>query len=187
MLELFSGRPQSEEGRLDKEIRTYDYLDRLGIAFERIDHEPANTMAACEAIDEALSPAVICKNLFLCNAGKTQFYLLLLRGDKKFKTASVSKQLGVSRLSFAPEEFMEEFLNITPGSVSIMGLMNDTDRRVELIVDEDVLGEEYFACHPCINTSSIRMKTEQVFHDFVRACDHPYRVVKVEESTNAIQ
>ena len=176
-LELVNGRPVDTEGRLEKEIRTYDLLDSLGITYERVDHEEANTMEACAAVDEVLAPAVICKNLFLCNTQKTKFYLLMIKNDKKFKTKEISKQINSSRLSFAPPEFMEQFLDITPGSASVMGLMNDKENNVQLLVDEDVLNAEYFGCHPCINTSSMRLKTSDVFDIFLEAVQHDYLTV----------
>lgn len=178
-LELVKGRPERNDGRLEKEIRTYDFLDSLGIEYERVDHEEANTMEACLAIDEVLAPAVICKNLFLCNAQKTKFYLLMIREDKKFLTKDISKQINSARLSFAPAEYMEQFLDITPGSVSVLGLMNDKENNVNLLVDEDVLAAEYFGCHPCINTSSLRLKTADVFGTFLEAVGHAYTVVKL--------
>ena len=178
-LKLVKGRPESDEGRLDKEIRTYDLLDSLGIEYERVDHEEANTMEACAAIDEVLAPAVICKNLFLCNAQKTKFYLLMIREDKKFLTKDISKQINSARLSFAPAEYMEQFLDITPGSVSVLGLMNDKENNVTLLVDEDVLKAEYFGCHPCINTSSLRLKIEDVLGMFLEKVGHGYIVVKL--------
>ena len=183
-MELTKGRPADETGRLEKEIRTYDLLDRLGISYERIDHEPAETMEACAEVDRVLAPAVICKNLFLCNTQKTKFYLLAIRGDKKFKTKEISHQINSARLSFATPDFMEEYLDITPGSVSVLGLMNDKEKHVQLLVDEDVLAAEYFGCHPCINTSSLRLKTADVFGTFLDAIDHDYLVVKlgIEES-----
>ena len=112
---LENGRPADTTGRTEKEIRTYDLLDRLGIPYERVDHEAAETMEACKAIDEILEPAVICKNLFLCNSQKTNFYLLMIKDDKKFKTKEISHQINSPRLSFAPSEFMEEYLDISPG------------------------------------------------------------------------
>jgi len=178
-LTLEKGRPESNSDRLEKEIRTYDLLDSLGIEYERVDHEEANTMEACLAIDEVLAPAVICKNLFLCNAQKTKFYLLMIREDKKFLTKDISKQINSARLSFAPAEYMEKFLDITPGSVSVLGLMNDTENNVSLLVDEDVLAAEYFGCHPCINTSSLRLKITDVFGTFLTAVKHEYTIVKL--------
>ena len=178
-LKLVKGRPATNDGRLEKEIRTYDLLDSLGIEYERVDHEEANTMEACLAIDEVLAPAVICKNLFLCNAQKTKFYLLMIREDKKFLTKDISKQINSARLSFGPAEYMEQFLDITPGSVSVLGLMNDKENNVTLLVDEDVLKAEYFGCHPCINTSSLRLKIADVFGPFLEAVHHEYTVVKL--------
>ena len=183
-LVLHNGRPENEEGRLEKEIKTYDLLDSLSIIYERVDHEPADTMEACLAIDEILAPAVICKNLFLCNAQKTKFYLLMIREDKKFKTKEISGQINSSRLSFAPSEYMEKFLDITPGSVSVMGLMNDKNLDVKLLVDEDVLKEELFGCHPCINTSSIRLKVKDVFEKFLPAVNHDYAVVRLSNGVD---
>ncbi len=142
-MELYKGRPVDESGRLQKEIRCYDFLDSLGVEYERIDHEPAMTMEVCEEIDKTLN-AVICKNLFLCNRQQTSFYLLMIPADKKFKTKDISAQINSSRLSFAGEEFMEKYLDITPGSVSVLGLMNDKDNAVRLLIDEDVLKAEYF-------------------------------------------
>lgn len=162
-MERVKGRPESPEGRLEKEIRVYDYLDRLHIEYERIDHEVAMTMEACAAIDDALE-ATICKNLFLCNRQETDFYLLMMPGDKKFKTKELSGQIGTSRLSFAKDEYLLKYLDITPGSVSVMGLMNDEERKVKLVMDEEVTKGEYIGCHPCINTSSIRFKTADLMN-----------------------
>ena len=177
-LTLLEGRPADCAGRLDKEIRCYDLLDKLGITYQRIDHEAAMTMEACAAVDEALE-ATICKNLLLCNRQCTAFYLLLLPGDKVFKTKDLSAQIGSSRLSFASGEYMEQFLDITPGSLSILGLMNDRENRVQLLLDEDVLKGEYIGCHPCINTSSLRLRTEDVMNKLIPAMGHAPVQVKL--------
>lgn len=166
--------------RQDKEMRVYDLLDSLGISYERVDHQAARTMEDCLEIDKILAPAVICKNLFLCNAQKTRFYLLMIRDDKRFKTKEISRQIGSARLSFVPAEFMEKYLDIEPGSVSVMGLMNDEENKVELLVDEDVLKGEYVGCHPCVNTSSLRLRTEDIFGTFLEAVHHGYRRVRLE-------
>ena len=178
-MELIQGRPATNEGRLEKEIRCYDLLDSLGVEYQRIDHEAAMTMEACAEIDKVLD-ATICKNLLLCNRQCTDFYLLMLVGDKHFKTSVFSKQVGASRLSFASPEYMEEFLDITPGSVSVLGLMNDKDHRVRLIIDEDVARGEYFGCHPCINTSSLRLKTSDLMEKIIPAMGHEPTIVKIE-------
>lgn len=180
---LVQGRPADCTGRLDKEIRVYDFLDKLGISYQRIDHEAAMTMEACAAVDEALE-ATICKNLLLCNRQNTDFYLLLLPGGKPFKTKDLSKQIGSSRLSFAAPEYMEAFLDITPGSLSILGLMNDTENRVQLLIDEDVLKGAYIGCHPCINTSSLRLRTEDLIQKIIPSMGHVPRLVNLEVIEN---
>ena len=177
-MELFEGRPDKTEGRQSREIRTYDFLDSLGIRYRRTDHEPANTMEACNAIDTVLG-VVICKNLFLCNRQRTAFYLLMMPGDKKFKTKELSAQIHSARLSFAEPEDMLRLLDIEPGAVSIMGLMNDRGRSVRLLIDEDVLKEEYIGCHPCVCTSSLKMKTRDIMEVFLPATGHGWETVRL--------
>lgn len=183
-MELVNGRPENTEGRLEKEIRVYDFLDSLGINYQRIDHEAAMTMEACEEIDRTLSEGeensvAICKNLLLCNRQETEFYLLLIPGDKPFKTKYLSAQIGSSRLSFAKPEYMEKYLDITPGSVSVLGLMNDHEKKVRLLIDEDVLKDEYFGCHPCINTSSLKIRMEDLTEKIIPAMGHEPTTVRL--------
>lgn len=170
-MEIFDGRPESVEGRLPREVRVYDFLDELGIEYKRVDHEVANTMEACEAIDKVLE-TLMCKNLFLCNRQKTKFYLLMMPGDKKFKTKELSSQINSSRLSFADADDMLKYLDIEPGAVSVMGLMNDKDHTIQLLVDEDVKNGEYLGCHPCVCTSSMKIKTKDIFEKFLPAVGH---------------
>ena len=176
---LQQGRPENYSDRLEKEIRCYDFLDKLGMEYQRIDHEAATTMEACAAVDAALG-ATICKNLLLCNRQCTDFYLLLMPGDKPFKTKDLSKQIGSSRLSFASAEYMEQYLDITPGSLSILGLMNDKENHVQLLIDEDVLKGEFIGCHPCINTSSLRLRTEDVLQKLIPALSHTPQMITLE-------
>lgn len=175
-MELQTGRPADCTGRLDKEIRCYDLLDQLNVPYQRIDHEAAMTMEACAEIDKALD-ATICKNLLLCNRQCTSFYLLMIPGDKHFKTSVLSKEIGSSRLSFAAPEYMEKYLDITPGSVSVLGLMNDKEHHVELLMDEDILKGDFFGCHPCINTSSLRIGTKDLMEKLIPAMGHAPRIV----------
>ena len=179
-MELYRGRPENSEGRLNKEMRVYDLLDRLEIEYERTDHIAAMTMEDCLEIDRILD-VVICKNLFLCNRQKTKFYLLMMPGDKVFKTKDLSGAIGSSRLSFADPEYMEKYLDITPGSVSVMGLMNDTESHVQLIMDKPVVESELLGCHPCVNTSSLRMKTKDVMEKFLPAVEHEAIIVDLPE------
>lgn len=170
-MELLHGRPENIADRLPKEIRVYDFLDALGIQYQRVDHEAAMTMEACLEVDTALE-ATMCKNLMLCNRQCTDFYILLLPGNKKFKTSVLSKQIGSSRLSFADGQYMESFLDITPGSLSVLGLMNDKENRVKLLIDKDVLTGEYIGVHPCVNTASLKIKTSDLVKKIIPAMNH---------------
>ena len=171
MMTLHDGRPADTENRLPRELRVYDFLDRLGVAYQRVDHAPAETMEDCKAIDDVLGIAM-CKNLFLCNRQKTKFYLLLMPADKPFKTKELSAQINAARLSFASGDSMLEYLDIQPGAVSVMGLMNDSECAVTLLIDGDLLQEEYLGCHPCVNTSSLKLKTKDVLEVFLPAVKH---------------
>lgn len=175
---LYEDIPDSE-GRREREMDVYRLLKSLEIPFQRMDHEPMATIEACRGVDEILG-IHMCKNLFLCNSQKTVFYLLLMPGEKKFKTKELSKQIGSARLSFAPEEFMEEYLHISPGAVSVMGLMNDKENHVNLLVDEDVLKEEFLGCHPCVNTASLRLRTKDVLSKFLPFVGHTYQTVHLD-------
>ena len=177
-MEVFEGRPADLTGRLEKERESYDLLDRLGIAYQRTDHEPTATMEVCKEIDEVLG-LMICKNLFLCNRQETAFYLLMIPDTKVFHTKDLSAQIGSARLSFAKAEYMQQLLDITPGSVSVLGLMNDTAHKVQLLIDEDVLTSEYVGCHPCINTSSLRLRTRDLVEKILPAIEHEFIKVKL--------
>ena len=174
------GRPENMDGREEKEIRCYDFLDGLGIEYYCVDHRdmPADTMEACEVIDATLG-CTICKNLFLCNRQKTNFYLLMMPADKPFKTKDLSAQINSARLSFADAQAMLQYLDITPGSVSVLGLMNDTACTVQLLVDKDILTDEYIGCHPCVNTSSMKIKTTDIFDKIISATNHTKTVVEL--------
>ena len=163
---LYTGRPA--ERRSDTEERCYDLLDRLGIDYVRVDHEHADTIEQCELVEEQLG-CKICKNLFLTNRQQTDFYLLLMPGEKPFKTRLLSKQIGTARLSFASPGHMGALLGVTPGSVSVLGLMNDAEKRVRLLIDRDLLTEERFGCHPCLNSTSLCFSTEALLHTLLPA------------------
>lgn len=182
-MKLEEGRPERWGERLGKERRVYDLLDSLGIHYQRVDHGPAMTMEICAAIDGVLG-AQICKNLLLCNRQRTAFYLLLIPGDKPFRTSELSKKIGSSRLSFAAPEHMEQLLDITPGSLSVLGLMNDRENLVQLLIDADVLKAEYVGCHPCVNTSSLRLRTGDLIHRILPALGHAPKIVTLEGTAN---
>ncbi len=178
-MELMKGRPADTTNRLPREVHVYDVLDEIGLTYYRTDHAPVDHMEDCYEIDAVLE-ATICKNLFLCNRQKTQYYLLMMPGDKVFKTKELSNQIHSARLSFASAEDMEQLLDIQPGAVSVMGLMNDKENKVQLLVDEDVLKGEYLGCHPCVSTSSLKLKTEDVFGTFLKAVGHDKIVVTLK-------
>ena len=166
------------ENRLDKEMRVYELLDKLKVPFWRLDHEVTATIEDCHEVDKILQ-IEICKNLFLCNSKKDQYYLLMMSGNKKLRTAEVAKQIKSTRLSFGSPEYMEKYLDITPGSVSVLGLMNDTENKVQLIIDEDILKMDYVGCHPCINTSSLKIRTKDLLEVVLPAITHTPMFVKL--------
>jgi len=182
---LYYGRPIRSSGpecaadpidRLPRELACYDLLDSLGILYTRTDHACADTIEACHAVEQVLG-VPICKNLFLCNRQKTKFYLLMMEGDKVFKTKDLSKQLGVSRLSFAGPEDMIRLLGVTPGSVTVLGLMNDKDHTVQLVMDKPIAESTQIGCHPCINTSTLAFSTGDLLQKLLPAMDHTPIVV----------
>ena len=175
---LEKGRPADTTNRLEKELKAYDFLEALNIEFDRVDHSPAMTMEICAEIDKVLA-ATICKNLFLCNRQQTEFYLLMMPDNKPFKTKNLSQQIGSSRLSFATAEHMEKHLNSTPGSVSVLGLINDVDNAVTLLIDKDILKDEFFGCHPLINTSSLKIKTDDLMKKIVPALGNKFQTVEL--------
>lgn len=177
-MEVFSGRPADCAGRDAVEQRSYDLLDRLGIEYLRADHPAALTMEDCVSIGQALD-APVCKNLFLCNRQKTCYYLLLMEGDKPFKTKDLSAQLEIARLSFADEEAMDRLLGVRPGSVSPLGLENDRDKRVQLVIDRALLAHPRIGCHPCRNTSTVGFSTEDFIHKLLPALGHPPAYVRL--------
>ncbi len=161
------GTPEDVDSRSDREARAYRFLDGLGIQFGRIDHP------------DKLLNVRICKNLFLCNRQKTDFYLLVMPADKPFKTKELSGQLGISRLSFADEEAMGKLLDVHPGSVSVLALMNDKEHKVRLLIDGDVLKQEIFGCHPCENSTSIRFPTKDLTEKVLPALGAKPVIVKL--------
>lgn len=180
-MQIYKDRQDCERSELERE--TYRKLDELCIGYERVDHDAAATIADCELVGSELG-IKICKNLFLCNSGKTVFYLLLMPGDKHFKTKEVSHALGVSRLSFAPEEYLYELMGLKPGSVTVLGLMNDREHRVNLLIDKDITSEEYLGCHPCVNTSSLKIKMSDILEKFLKSTGHTPTVIEIKEGND---
>jgi len=164
--------------KLRREQAVYELLDHLGMYWERWEHEPATTIRDCEEVGQKMGVSM-CKNLFLCNRQHTEFYLLMLPGEKPFRTREISAQIPSSRLSFAEPDYLLRFLNLEPGAVSVMGLMNDRENRVKLLIDRQILEEPYLGCHPCVNTSSIKLKMQEVLDIFLPSVRHSYQAVEI--------
>lgn len=174
---LFYSKP-SDENRSQKEIKTYDILDNLGISYTGADHDEAPTIEALQEVENFLGVKA-CKNLFLCNTQKTKFYLLIMLGDKKFVTKNLSKQINSARLSFADGSYMEEHLNIEPGSLSIFGLIFDKKGKVNLVIDKEALEDEYVGFHPCINTTTLKVKSSDIIEKFLPYTGHEPTIVEL--------
>ena len=176
---VFTSAPTNLASRTEMEQRSFALLEELNISYTYADHEPALTMEDCKEIDEALG-VKMCKNLVLCNRQKTNYYLLLMPGDKVFKTKELSSQINAARLSFASGEAMEELLGVLPGSASVLGLLKDTEGKVQLLIDKDLLQEEYFGCHPCKNTSSVRITTKDLLERVLPHLKHEFIAVELQ-------
>lgn len=175
--QIYTGAPDGT-GRQLEELETYALLDRLGIVYERLDHDATATVDDCTDVERLLG-IEICKNLFLCNAAKTAYYLLMMPGNKKYRAPLLSKQLQTTRLSFADAESMERYLRITPGSVSVLELMNDTGHAVRLLIDRDVLRHSHIGCHPCVNTSSLKLSMDDILNRFLPHTGHTPEFVEL--------
>lgn len=173
---IFNSKPDND--RIQVELDAYETLQKLEIPFTGVDHDIAMTMEDLHSVESVLDVKVS-KNLLLCNTQKTKFYLLIMPADKKFLTKNLSKQISSARLSFADGTYMEQFLNIKPGSLSILGLMNDKDNEVQLVIDKDVLENEYFGCHPCVNTSTLKIKTSDIINVFLPWTNHELTIVNL--------
>lgn len=164
----YTARPTDQ--RIPQELAIYDRLEELSIPYVRVDHDHADTIEFCHEVEKVLG-SKICKNLFLCNRRQTEFYLLMMPGDKPFKTKFLSAQLGCSRLSFADDGHMRDYLQTVPGSVSALELLFDTDHRVQLVIDRDLMADELMSGHPSISTSTLQLKRED-FLRFVESTGH---------------
>lgn len=153
-------------------------LDALGIAYRRYEHAPVETMEDCARIG-AGEGARHFKNLFLTNRQGNAFYLVMLDVKKRFRTAQVSRLLGVSRLSFASPEILMEKLSVSPGAVTPLGLIYDSSRSVSVVVDEDIMKAQYVLVHPCVSTASLLITTEDLFR-FLSWCGNAVRRIRLD-------
>lgn len=177
--QLYRGRPEGGSF-LENETKVYDFLDNIGIEYQTLRHPAAFTIEECQKVRDIVNAPVF-KNLFLTNKQQTHFYLLLMPGEKTFKTKYLSAQIGSARLSFAGEEHMKSLLGVTPGSVTPMGLINDKNQIVKVLLDEDLKQSSVFACHPCINTASIVMTLQDLTDKIIPATGHSFQWVSLPE------
>lgn len=175
----YVNHPPYREDMNVSEKETYRFLDNLGIEYNTLCHDAAYTMEECKEIERVLG-VYVPKNLFLCNRQMTQFYLLMLPGDKVFKTKFLSAELGCARLSFADEDQMVKLLGIHPGAVSPMGLINDQENKVLLVIDQDLMRYEYFGCHPCVNTATVKLAMSDFINRIIPETKHQYKVVNLK-------
>ena len=156
--------PQEDRGELEN--RVYKELQKLQIPFERVDNDSVETMEECTEISEKLG-AEIRKTIVLCNRKKTMFFLVVLPAEKHFDTKTFCEKVGCPRVSFASPESMEAKLGVLPGSATIMSVLNDPERSVQVIIDKEVADAEWFACNPGANTTHIRLATEKLLKVFL--------------------
>lgn len=174
---LFNTHPETTA--TEKEMASYIFLEDNGVEYIRAEHDEAATIELCENIEKVID-AKICKNLLLCNRQQTDFYMLLIPGDMPFKTKYLSKQIGSARLSFASGEQMTELLNVTPGSLTVLSLMFDKEQKVKLLIEKNVFNDEFFACHPCVNTATVKFSTADLKDKVLPKLLHEYTIVDLE-------
>lgn len=174
---LFNTHPETTA--TEKEMASYIFLEDNGVEYIRAEHDEAATIELCEGVERIID-AKICKNLLLCNRQQTDFYMLLIPGEMPFKTKYLSKQIGSSRLSFASGEQMTELLNVTPGSLTVLSLMFDKEQKVKLLIEKNVFNDEFFACHPCVNTATVKFSTVDLKDKVLPKLLHEYTIVDLE-------
>lgn len=154
-------------------------LGALGIPYELLEHAPVHTMEDCKAAEEALG-GVMPKNLFLTPRNHASHHLLIARAESPFRTSRISRQLGVSRLSFATEEELMDMLRTLPGAISPMGLLFDGEKKVRLAIDRALRGEERLLFHPCVNTATLAVSGADFFGRLLPALGHEAVYVDME-------
>ena len=167
--EVYKVAPDDKRGEL--ETKVYETLKKLNIPFERVDNDSVESMEECVEISAKLG-AEIRKSIFLCNHKKTGLYLVIMPADKHFDTKTFCAKIGCSRVSFASPECMQEYLGVQPGTATVMGVLNDEARKVQVVIDKEVAEAEWFACNPGANTTHIKFKTSQLLNSFLPSVKH---------------
>ena len=164
--EVYETAPTEFKTELQRLV--YGKFAELGIPFTRVDNDPAVTMEACEAIDAALQVKV-CKTLFLCNRQQTMFYLYVMPGDKPFVTKEFGAALGISRVSFAPEQFLLPKLGTVIGATTVFSAWQESAKDVRVVIDNEVLKDEWYGGTDGTTTCYLRIAmkdfTEKILPD----------------------
>lgn len=172
--EVMTTAPEDERGAL--ETKVYQELERLNISYERVDNDTVETMEECVEISEKLG-AEIRKTIVCCNRQKTEFFLVVLPASKRFDSKLFAAMMRTARVSFASAEDMESLIGLTPGEASVMGILNDPEAKIKVVVDKAVADAEWFACNPGANTTHIRFKTKQLLDTFLPAENHKAEII----------
>ncbi len=160
------------------QAKVYQTLEQLHIPFERVDTDEAITMEDCVLIDAKLNMKMV-KTLFLCNRQQTNFYLFITAGDKPFHSKEFSNALGVARVSFAPAEKMETMLGTKIGAATVFSALLDSDRKVQIVFDKDILAEEWYGCSDGTTTGYMKVRTNQIVHEFLTYTNHTPAIIDV--------
>ncbi|MCR1899643.1 prolyl-tRNA synthetase associated domain-containing protein [Irregularibacter muris] len=174
--EIVTTIPSDDRTKTEKTV--FSLLQKLNIPFERVDNDVVETMEECEEINQVLGTEIR-KSIFLCNRKKTSFFLVVMPANKSLDVKSLGRKIGVSGLSFASGELMEKHLGAKPGSASVMGLVNDEDDYVQLIIDKEVAEAEWFGSNTGMNTSHIKIKTSDLLHKFLPQIGHKAEMIEL--------
>jgi Ala-tRNA(Pro) deacylase len=136
------------------ETKILQFLDDNQFSYQRVEHPPVHTCAEAERLRPNIS-AVSTKNLFLCDKKARNFYLAVTACEKNMDFKQLASRLGVAKLRFGSEENLERLLGVSRGAVTVLGLVNDVDHRVELWIDAEIWSGENFLCHPLVNTATL--------------------------------
>lgn len=174
--ESYNYSPDNFKTELQKKV--YDTLNELSIRYERVDTSEAITMEDCLEIEKKLNVKMV-KTLFLCNQQKTKFYLFVTTSSKRFDSKIFSRQLQISRVSFANEELMLSKIKTKIGSATIFGLLMDETKEVQLVIDKEVLNEEYYGCSDGTTTGYMKITTKDILDKVIPCTNHEFNIIEM--------
>lgn len=165
----------------EREKIVYEMFDKLGIVYKKYEHKAVYTIEEAKELNIDM-PGRHCKNIFICDRKKRSFFLIILPEDKKLDFRIIENKLSYKGLRFAPEEMLHKYLGVEAGSVTPFGLINDIGKKVEVIVDKDIITADYVSFHPNVNTSTVTIAVED-FNKFLQWCENKLRYIDL--STNS--